>query len=133
MNFNRHGFTLIEVILAITIGTLAIVSMGPLLSNGMRTGAENRLHLYALNALREEIENLRDTNYDTLVGYGSTSSFSNAQLLKIPGAVGTRTLANSLGSDIKKLTLTVTWTTHFGASQSQSLSTRFTRIGLNRS
>jgi hypothetical protein len=86
-----------------------------------------------LNALRDEVETIRLMNYDSFVGLGGSSTFTNAQLAKLPSGSGSRTIVNSIGDDIKKVTLTVTWIARSGRTISEQVTTYVTRIGINRS
>lgn len=130
----KNGFTLVEVMICIVLGTFAILSMGTLFDSSFLLASANRQHLYAMNALREELEVLRDTPYNTVEGYGASSTFTNTQLAKLHSGTGTRTIANAFSSSqIEKITLTVSWTLSSGLTKTESLTTYLTRIGLNRS
>lgn len=129
---SQRGFTLIEAVMSIVIGGFILISLG--LETGAMLSSDNRYRIYAANAVREELEILRNTNYDTFVALGSSSSFSNAQTVKIPNMTATRSIATtSFGSDIRKLTLTVSWTSRTGIALKESLTTYVTRKGLNGS
>ena len=130
---NQKGYTLVETMISVALGTLVIAAIGSTLDAGIFTAVDNRSRLYATNALREELETLRRTNFDTMVNYGASSSFSNAQVTHLDGGSGTLAIASSLGSDIKKITLTVAWTSRKGQALSQSITTYISRKGLNGS
>jgi type II secretory pathway pseudopilin PulG len=131
---DTKGFTLVETVISVVLGTFVIVSIGFALESGIFTATDNRSRLYGLNALQKELETLRQMNYDSFVALGASSSFSNSQLSKLSAGTGTRSIAaTSFGDDIKKLTLTVTWTGRNGSSLSKSLTTYVTRKGLNGS
>ena len=132
MSLNRQkGYTIVETMISIGIGIVVIAAIGSTLDAGIFTAADNRSRLYATNALREEIEVLRQTSYDTIAGYASSTSFTNAQVTHLSGGSGTLNVASSFGADIKKVTLTVSWTGRHGPTLSQSLTTYVTRKGLN--
>ena len=133
MTRGQKGYTLVETMISIGIGILVIAAVGSTLDAGIFTAVDNRSRLYATNALREELETMRHTNFDTMVGYGASSSFANAQVTHLQGGSGTRNIANSFGSDIKKITLTVSWTSRQGRTLSQSLTSYISRKGLNGS
>lgn len=130
---SSKGYTLLEALIAVAIATIAFTSMGYILSHGFLIADENRGRLYALNALREEQEVVRGMSYDAFLALGNSSTFTNTQLAKLAGGSGTRTVANSFGADIKKITLSVTWTTRNSRTLTESVTTYLTRIGINRS
>jgi prepilin-type N-terminal cleavage/methylation domain-containing protein len=128
---HQNGFTLVEVMLSAAIGLLVISSIGVVLKNGILMSTDDRSQIYASNALKEEVETLRRTSFDTLVAYGATSTFTNAQIVKLTGGAGTRSVAAGLGSDMKKVTLTVQWTSRNGRTISEKLTTYISRAGVN--
>ncbi len=129
---DRSGFTLVEVLLASVLAIVALTAVGLLITDsGVFASRNNRSNVYALNAVREQIEDIRNTNFDTLIGYGSPYSFTNAQLAMIPGAIGSVVLADAAGSDIKKITVSVTWVGAKGESLSTSATTQISRSGIN--
>ena len=130
---NKSGFTLVEAVMCIVIGTLILAAVADGLKAGSYLGGNNRYYIYGTDALMEELENVRNMNYDTFVALGGSSTFTNTQLAKLPGGSGSRTIANSFGSDIKKLTLNVSWDSRNGKTMNQSLTTYITRKGLNGS
>ena len=129
---NSHGYTVLEAIIAILIGALAITAMAFVLGHGFRLASDNRSHLYAVNSLREEEEVIRRLTFDTILGLGNSSTFTNTQLGKLQSGSGTRTIVNGFGADHKKVTLTVSWAERSGRVVSESLTTDVTRIGINR-
>ena len=129
---SSKGYTLLEALIAVAIATMVFTSMGYVLSHGFLMSDENRRHLFATNALRKEQENLRLLTYDNFLALGGSSTFTNSDLAKIVGGTGSRTVVNSFGADIKKVTLTVSWTSRNGQALTESFTTYVTRIGINR-
>ena len=127
------GYTVVETMMAITLGVVMIASVGSTLDTGIFTAVDNRSRLFATNALREELETLRQTSYDTLLTWGASHSFSNAQVTALQSGAGVVGIANSYGDDIKKVTLTVSWTGRRGQALNQGITTYITRKGLNGS
>ncbi len=133
LNYQR-GFTLVELMISVVIGLLVITGIMVTLSTGTSSTADNRSRLYATNALRTELEVLRTTAFDTVVAMGSTSNFSNTQVAHLVGGTGTLAIGgSSIGQDIKKITMTVGWTSQDGRALSESLTSYITRKGLNGS
>lgn len=128
---SRRGYTLVEALVSILLATLAFASMAFVLNNGFRTAAENRTRMYAENAIREEMEIIRSMTYNNIVALGDASSFNNAQLGKLDQATGVRRIANAFDANIKKITLTVTWTAPSGRVLTQSITTYVTQGGIN--
>ena len=128
----KKGYTLMEVLVSMGLSLMVITSIGTMLSSGGSLSTDNRSNLYAENALREEMEILRNTSFNTVANLNGTT-FTNAQLLKLKGGSGTIGIASSYGNDIKKVTLTVSWTARGVSSSttSQKLSTYISRIGVN--
>lgn len=128
------GFTLVETVISVVLGTFVIVGIGFALESGIFTSTDNRSRIYSLNALRKELETIRQMNYDAFTALGASSSFSNSQITKLSGGAGSRSIAaTSFGDDIKKLTLTVSWTARDGTALSKKVTTYVTRKGLNGS
>ena len=130
---NQKGYTLVETMISVALGLLVVTAIGSTLDAGIFTAVDNRSRLFATNALREELETLRRTSFDTIVALGSSSSFTNAEVTSLDGGSGTLAIASSFGSDIKKATLTVGWTSRKGQALSQSMTTYICRKGLNGS
>jgi len=130
---DKKAYTLIEAVISIAISAVVFVSLGMALSSGRLIATANRSNLYSLDALTQELETIRHTPYDTFVAYGTTSTFANAELAKLQGGSGTRSIQNtSFGADIKKLSLTVAWTSN-GRTLQRRLTTYVTRRGINGS
>ncbi len=130
---NQKGYTLVETMASIGIGVLIISAVGSTMDAGIFAATDNRSRLYSTNALREEMETLRRTSFDTIVAYGASSTFTNAQVTHLNAGSGTRGIIDSFGADIKKVTLTVSWTSRRGQSLNQSITTYVSRKGLNGS
>src|SRR3989338_10935522 len=90
-----HGYTVLETLISASIGALVIAGIMMGLSGGTVISTDNRSQLYAVNAIREEIETLSRTNFDNVAGYGASTAFTNSQLTKIQNSSGTRTISDS--------------------------------------
>lgn len=128
---NQKGYTMVETMAAIGLGIIGITAVASTMDAGIFTRTDNRSRLYATNALRKEVETLRRTSFDTIVGYGASSTFTNAQVTHLTSGSGTRTIAASFGADIRQVTLTVSWRGRRGNTLSQSVTTYVSRKGLN--
>lgn len=114
---------------SIAIAAIAFSGLAVGLGSGFYTARDARNHLYAINAVRQELETIRISNYDAVVS--GTFYAPNDQLDMIPNATGTRTVSNGSGADIKVVTLTASWASDTGRALSHSITTNFTRKGLN--
>lgn len=129
----ERGFTLVEVMISATLCLIGVTAIGVALDNGILISADNRGRQYALNALREEVEIVRDMDFDDFLAQSTSSTFTNAQLTKLRSGSGTRSMATTaMGTDIRKLTLSVSWTGRNNRTLTESLTTYVTRIGINR-
>jgi hypothetical protein len=61
MSFKRHGFSLVEVVLALGIFTFVVVSMVGVLSLGLKTNQETQEECEAVNLLAAVIQDMRHT------------------------------------------------------------------------
>lgn len=130
---SRCGLTILEVMIAVSIGTLVIGSIVAVMRSGQLLAGDNRCRIYAMNGLREELEFLRgmgDSEFDTIDALDGTT-FSNGQIVKLDTGSGSRDIDASFGADIRKVTLTVTWNSRSGRTLAESLTTRITRRGIN--
>lgn len=83
----------------------------------------------ATQICQEEVERIRNLSFDTIVGLGTT--FTNDKLSRLPSGQGVRAIEASVGNDIKKLTVSVTWT-YRGQSLRKDVVTLVTRMGVNK-
>jgi prepilin-type N-terminal cleavage/methylation domain-containing protein len=127
---NCRGFTLVEAMICLVIAGLAFAGTAQIIGSGGRLSTINRTDFYAANALRQEAEALRNTSFDTVAAMDG-ATFTNDQIDKLNDGSGGIAVADSFGSDIKKVTLSVSWTAKNGADRSKSLTTYVTRSGIN--
>lgn len=128
---SQKGFTLVEAMMSAVLGGLTIVSVGLMLDNAIFMAKDNRSRIYATEAIRGELTTLRQTSFDSLP---TTATFSNTLLNNLTNGSGTVTTStSSLGTDVKKATITVSWTARNGTSKSMNFSTYICRKGINGS
>ncbi len=128
---DRTGYTLVETVVSVALAGIAITALMLSMSSGIYFSDDNHLRQYALNALREEIEIVRTAAFDDVEDMDG-DAFTNDQIDKLREGSGAIDVADSLGDDIKVVTLTVSWETRGGATKTESLTTRISRVGLNR-
>lgn len=64
--YNKKGFGLIEILVAISIFTIAMLGIIPLLVNFMRTNVENEIRNNANIVVQKTIDDLKNTNLGML-------------------------------------------------------------------
>jgi prepilin-type N-terminal cleavage/methylation domain-containing protein len=99
----QQGFTLVEVLVALTIFLIASMGLVPLLLTGMRTGQHNAVHGQARRLAGEAMAVLQSTDYWALPVFDGLSTGD-----------GTLRLSRSVESNVPepgqtRLTVTVTW------------------------
>jgi prepilin-type N-terminal cleavage/methylation domain-containing protein len=103
---NLSGFSLIELMVAITILAMAIFGIFQAYSVGFMGMADARDRTVATNYAREEMENLKNMSFDNL-------DIGEAILFTIPAPTkfsGTKTIEKWNGNDdLKKVTTVVRW------------------------
>lgn len=131
----KNGFTLVEVMVATLIGVTSLMAVGLMLTDsGAYSNKDNRSKIYALNALRDEMDTLRNTSFDSIVT-GTFTSSTVPQLSRLPNGTGSVTVTSGasfgMGADIKKVTVAVSWTNSKGVAVTNSITTMMTRTGIN--
>lgn len=123
------GFSLIEVILTIMIITVALTALLSIFIYGFRILTKMKQVALATQCIQEEIELIRAMSYDDILNLGTT--FTHDNLLLLDNGSGLLALEDSEGSDIKKLTVSVTW--NWGEMEMQKdIVTYITREGINK-
>lgn len=128
---SRQGGTLVEVMIAAmilaaaTIGALAVFSKCSVLANELKE------HAIAGNALNERIEEIRAMDYATITALGSTFTTGGFTLLN--NVMGIQVIEDAFSDDdIRKVTLTVSWTSSQGRDMNKSLSTYIANSGIDK-
>ncbi|HUJ45223.1 MAG TPA: prepilin-type N-terminal cleavage/methylation domain-containing protein [Opitutaceae bacterium] len=143
----HSGFTLIEVALASTILLVGFVGMIEALAVGSEMLDTARKQTIAAQIMEAEIEYLRLQSWPTIQGLTSKSAdfltnypdFQQATLSGLASFAGTsfkfsRQLANpDPHSDVRQVTMTVSWTSITGKPHSRSSNVYICRYGLSAS
>lgn len=129
----QSGFTLIEVMIAITIFAMVVASGFACVKIGMGLVDNSRHHTRASQIMQSEIERVRslawaDLNNETAsettiaidTRFTTQASYADYELK--------RTIAGS--GDVRVITLVVTWKDISGLSNSKTYVTQYTRGGL---
>ena len=90
-----------------------------------------REHAIVNSALNERMEEIRGMSFATILALSST--FTTTGFNQIKNATGSMTLTDSFSnSNIRKVTLTVSWTASSGRSENRSLVAYVTNQGINK-
>jgi len=102
----KHGFTYIEVVMAVTITAAIFTAVFPLLFATITKNRDTRLRLIAYEAASNEIEKLRESKISSLVA----PSHIPFTISEIPGSVGDIYITKTLGDQkIANVDVTVNW------------------------
>jgi prepilin-type N-terminal cleavage/methylation domain-containing protein len=129
----RTGFTLVEVMTALTVVVLVFMSSLGAITIGFRILEDARLSTLASQVLQSEMENLRLKNWSQLSALPESGSFSIETSL---GSAGfdrfqcTRAISYAR-ADVKQVDLTLSWTSMSGAQHTRRYVTYIAKEGLN--
>jgi len=130
-SLNKKGFTLLETIFAIIILSIALIAILSFFSANSFFIIEIKERFIAAQAAQEEMELIRDMAFDDILMLSSSFTATGFSSLKDP--IGTLTVDNPYGiDDMRRITITVAWTSSKGRTFSRSLVTLVTREGINR-
>ncbi|MFC1590219.1 hypothetical protein ACFL42_01855 [Candidatus Omnitrophota bacterium] len=128
---NRKAFTITEALLATVIVGLAVVPIGMLFYVGYSYVGQVRETSIAMQAIQEEVETIRNMDYDDILAIGS--DFEGAGFGRLEDAVGEVVIDDPLGeANIRRVTVTVSWTSTVGREMSKSMATLVTNGGINK-
>ncbi len=141
----QRGLTLVEVMLAATVLALALVGMIQVVVSGSEMLDVSRKQTIAMQIIHGQIEQVRLLNWTQIGTLGSTDTVSveagdNTLSTKMfifgtnlpaiaKGFTCTRTISD-VRTDLKQVTITVTWTGSTGRTYSRSGSTYVAKDGL---
>lgn len=128
---NKGGFTLIEIMLAVLIVSIGLVGIAFVFSRGSAFITEIRETSIAMQAASQEMELIRGMDFDDILTLGS--SFTTAGFSNLSNPTGTLCVDNPFGTDdMRRVSITVSWTSPQGRSLSKSLVSLVVRDGINR-
>jgi prepilin-type N-terminal cleavage/methylation domain-containing protein len=132
LRLDQRGFSLVEVAIAATVLGLVFVSTMFGLQAGFQMMETARKTTLASQIMQSEIENLRLKNWaqledlDAMATVAIDSSFS-----AVANAFSCVRVIEEERTNLKRVTLTVTWVSYDGISRSRSYTTYFAKNGLN--
>lgn len=125
----EEGFTFIEVLVTIVVVAVALMALLSVFIYGFNLLSRMKQVAIATQCAQEEVEGIRNLTFDEILALGS--SFTNESLILLENSSGVRTVEDSIGDDIKKLTVSVFWT-YRGQPLRKDIVTYITREGINK-
>ena len=125
----EEGFTLIEVLVTIVVVAVALMALLSVFIYGFNLLSRMKQTAIATQCAQEELENIRNLTFDEIIALGA--SFTNDSLTLLENSSGVRTIEDSVGVDIKKLTISVFWI-YRGQNMRKDIVTYITREGINK-
>lgn len=134
---SSRAFTLIEVMVAMAITAVALTALYASTSFGFSLIKSTRENLNATQILMDHVETMRLHSYDVLLNdrvnlplSQPTNWNSLGIVYNVDMAIETNLPGFTYGSDMMKVTLTVTWTNDSGRIQSRKTETYVCKTGI---
>ena len=128
---SQKGTSFVELMIAVFVLSFVVVGIIGLFAKCNVFANQIKDFSIVSNALNEQMETIRSMDYDDILAMASTMDSEGLGELK--NGSGTITLTDSYSdADIRKVTLTVNWTTIDGASRSEQMVGVVTREGINK-
>lgn len=127
---SAEGFSLAEVLGAAAILILVMTSLAAMLQSSHRLSGENHSRVYAVEALREEMETLRAMNFTAIDNLQDGDAFVNTPLQDLRNGAGTRVISDIQPGELRQISLRVNWEGPWGEALSEEVTTFFGKDGL---
>ena len=128
-DIRTDGFTLIEVLITILMLTVVLTALLSCFVQGFEILTRMKQMTIATQCIQKELEIIRTMHYSDILSLDNT--FTNDNLTYLDNSSGTINLEDSIGSEIKKLTVSVTWT-YRGRQMRKDVVTYITKKGINK-
>ncbi len=125
----EEGLTYIEVLVTMVILSVALIALLSCFLHGFNVLSRMRRTAIATQSIQKELELIRNMSFNDILTLDS--SFTNESLSLLESSSGAVNIEDSLGDDIKKLTVSVLWT-YRGKQMRKDVVTYITRKGINR-
>jgi len=125
----EEGLTYIEVLVTMVILGVVLIALLSCFLHGFNVLSRMRQTAIATQSIQEELELIRNMFFNDILTLDS--SFTNESLSLLEDSSGVISLEDSLGDDIKKLTVSALWSYH-GRQMRKDVVTYITRKGINR-
>ena len=125
----EEGLTYIEVLVTMVILSVVLIALLSCFLHGFNVISRMRQTTIATQSIQEELEIIRNMSFNDILTLDS--SFTNDSFSFLEGSSGAVNIEDSLGDDIKKLTVSVFWS-YRGRQLRKDVVTYITRKGINR-
>jgi len=125
----EEGLTYIEVLVTMVILGVVLIALLSCFLHGFSVISRMRQTTIATQSIQEELEIIRNMSFNDILTLDS--SFTNDNLSFLEDSSGAVNIEDSLGDDIKKLTVSVFWS-YRGRQLRKDVVTYITRKGINR-
>jgi type II secretory pathway pseudopilin PulG len=125
----EEGLTYIEVLVTMVIFGVALIALLSCFLHGFNVLSRMRQTAIATQSIQKELEFIRNMSFNDILTLDS--SFTNESLSLLESSSGAANIEDSLGDDIKKLTVSVFWS-YQGKQMRKDVVTYITRKGINR-
>ncbi len=125
----KDGFTLIEVMITILLLTVVMSAILSCFVQGFDILMRMKQMTVATQGIQKELELVRTMHYSDILSMDN--SFTNDSFSYLDNSSGIINLEDSVGAEIKKLTVSVTWT-YRGRQMRKEVVTYVTKKGINK-
>lgn len=125
----EEGLTYIEVLVTMVILAVVLIALLSCFLHGFNVLSRMKQVAIATQAIQEELELIRNMSFNNILTL--ESSFTNESLSLLEDSSGVISLEDSLGDDIKKLTVSVLWS-YRDKQLRKEVVTFITKKGINR-
>jgi len=128
----RSGMTLVEIIVSLLLAGITFAAVAAAFTTGLAALRASRETETAVQAAQREMENIRNTAYNTILTHNFDRVTIHPNLpAYMNGAVVVNTESTAAGDGRKKVSVNVSWISR-GRSMRVDLVTHMTEQGINR-
>lgn len=125
----EQGLTYIEVLVTMVILAVVLIALLSCFLHGFNVLSRMKQVAIATQGIQEELELIRNMSFNDILTMDS--SFTNESLSLLEDGTGAVNVEDSLGDDIKKLTVSVFWS-YRETQMRKDVVTFITKKGINR-
>lgn len=132
---SKEGFTMFEVLISVILLGTCFIAIGEAFFSGISYSRSIREVSFATLEAQAQLENTRTMGFSAIVALPASETLAvPSGLSSLQGVTFTRTVDNYgiTGSDIRRVSVTVSWTSPRGVNLTRSIATLITRRGIDR-